>query len=74
MKLLFCGLALVAIAASFFTAFAGEGPRERPAEGALKVGDAAPDFTLKSPDGKVSVTLSTLKDQQPVVLVFTSYT
>jgi hypothetical protein len=74
MKLLLCGLALVAIAAFSFTVFAGEGPRDRPVEGALKVGDAAPDFTLKSPDGKASVTLSALNGPQPVVLVFASYT
>ncbi len=37
-------------------------------------GDVAPDFTLKSLDGKKSVTLSSFRGKQPVVLVFGSYT
>ena len=37
-------------------------------------GDEAPDFTLKSPDGKTSFTLSAFKNKKPVVLVFGSYT
>jgi cytochrome oxidase Cu insertion factor (SCO1/SenC/PrrC family) len=48
----------------------GLGPRE----GTLKVGDPAPDFTLKSPDGKTTFTLSAFKGKKPVVLVFGSYT
>ncbi len=40
----------------------------------LKVGDRAPDFTLKTPDGKKSVTLSEHKGNRPVALVFGSYT
>ena len=40
----------------------------------LKVGDMAPDFTLKSPDGKQTVTLSSFRDKRPVALVFGSYT
>jgi len=48
--------------------------RDRPREGSLKVGDPAPDFALKSPDGKTSFTLSALRGQKPVVLVFASYT
>jgi len=43
-------------------------------EGGLRVGDAAPDFTLKTLDGKQSVRLSALRQAQPVVLVFGSYT
>jgi hypothetical protein len=43
----------------------GEGP---------KVGDAAPDFTLKSPDGKDAVTLSKLTGKKPVVLCFGNFT
>lgn len=38
------------------------------------VGGSAPDFTLKSPDGKNEVTLSKLVGTKPVVLVFGSYT
>lgn len=40
----------------------------------LKVGDAAPDFTLKMLHGDQKVTLSSLTDQRPVALVFGSYT
>lgn len=43
-------------------------------EGALRVGDVAPDFTLKTLDGKQSVQLSARRGAQPVVLVFGSYT
>jgi thiol-disulfide isomerase/thioredoxin len=39
-----------------------------------KLGDTAPDFTLKSPDGKESVTLSKLTGKKPVVLVFGNFT
>ena len=35
----------------------------------LKVGDAAPDFTLPASDGK-SYTLSDFKGKQPVVVAF----
>ncbi|HKX29909.1 MAG TPA: hypothetical protein VJ302_19620 [Blastocatellia bacterium] len=42
--------------------------------GTLKVGDAAPDFSLRTHDGNSSVQLSALKGQKPVVLVFGSYT
>lgn len=40
----------------------------------VKEGDAAPDFTLKSPDGKTSFTLSAFKEKKPVVLIFGSFT
>lgn len=43
----------------------GEGP---------KVGDRAPDFILKSPDGKDRVTLSKLTGQKPTVLCFGNFT
>jgi len=39
------------------------------AGGALKVGAAAPDFTLPDAAG-AAVTLATFRDQRPVVLVF----
>lgn len=41
--------------------------------GHLQVGDAAPDFTLKTLDGANQVALSSLRGR-PVVLVFGSYT
>lgn len=51
----------------------------RPARGErhadkLKVGDKAPDFTLKDPSGKREVTLSSFQGKKPVVLIFGSYT
>ena len=42
--------------------------------GALAEGDAAPDFTLATVDHSRRVTLSSFKDDRPVVLVFGSYT
>jgi hypothetical protein len=42
--------------------------------GKLQVGDAAPDFSLLKVDKTERVQLSTLNKQQPVVLVFGSYT
>lgn len=42
-----------------------EGPR---------VGELAPDFTLKTQVGKEEVTLSTFRGQKPVVLIFGSFT
>ena len=45
----------------------------RPRQGDLKVGDAAPDFTVKDVQGKKAVTLSELKGK-PVVLIFGSCT
>jgi hypothetical protein len=40
----------------------------------LKAGDIAPDFTLKTLDGKETVTLSDSRGKKPVVLIFGSYT
>lgn len=42
--------------------------------GELKVGDPAPDFSLAKLDSGEKVQLSALHQQQPVVLVFGSYT
>ena len=39
-----------------------------------EVGDSAPDFTLKTVDGKESVTLSQLVGPKPVVLIFGNFT
>ena len=39
-----------------------------------KVGENAPDFTLKTVDGKESVTLSSLVGPRPVVLIFGNFT
>ncbi len=40
----------------------------------LKVGDAAPDFSLRTADGAQTISLSQFKSQKPVVLVFGSIT
>lgn len=42
--------------------------------GSLNVGDPAPDFLLAKQDKSGSIQLSSLNQQQPVVLVFGSYT
>jgi hypothetical protein len=42
--------------------------------GLLQEGDEAPDFTLSSYDHSTRVTLSSHRNEQPVVLVFGSYT
>lgn len=42
--------------------------------GRLKVGDAAPDFSLKTSDGSSSVRLSSFQGDKPVVLIFGSHT
>jgi hypothetical protein len=44
-------------------------PREGP-----KIGDQAPDFTLNTPDGKQTITLSKFHGHKPVVLIFGSFT
>lgn len=44
-------------------------------DGGPKVGDAAPDFKIKSlADPNKEVQLSTFKDKKPVCLIFGSYT
>ena len=40
----------------------------------MKAGDAAPDFELKTLDGKKSVKLSSFRGKRPVALIFGSYT
>ena len=39
-----------------------------------KLDAPAPDFTLKSPDGKTTITLSEFRGKSPVVLIFGSFT
>ena len=42
--------------------------------GALRIGDAAPDFRLPLLDGTGSVELSSFRGSRPVVLIFGSFT
>lgn len=42
--------------------------------GATRVGDVAPDFTLRTVDRQADVTLSSHRGNRPVVLIFGSYT
>jgi hypothetical protein len=42
--------------------------------GTLHPGDAAPDFRLKTRDGKSEVELASFRGSRPVVLIFGSYT
>ena len=53
---------------------AGTRPGDQRLPTNLKVGDAAPDFKLKSMDGSREVQLSSFRTNKPVVLVFGSYT
>ena len=41
---------------------------------APKVGEVAPDFTLYDPSGEQALTLSEMVGEQPVALVFGSFT
>lgn len=41
---------------------------------APKEGDRAPDFELRDADGENSVRLSDFRDEQPVALIFGSFT
>ena len=43
-------------------------------QGALRVGDAAPDVTLEKPDGSGPMPLSSAIGSKPLILVFGSYT
>ena len=52
----------------------GQRPGGRRPADKLKVGDEAPDFTLKTMDGKGEETLSAYAGKKPVALVFGSYT
>ena len=41
---------------------------------APEVGQAAPDFTLATPDGKRTITMSAIHEARPLVLIFGSFT
>jgi len=63
--------AIVLLASALTHGVGAQSPRPR--QGDLRVGDAAPDFTLKDVQGKKTVKLSDLKGK-PVVLIFGSCT
>ncbi len=42
--------------------------------GTLHIGDMAPEFTLKTPDGSDTVSLSSFRGHKAVVLIFGSHT
>ena len=42
--------------------------------GTTRVGDLAPDFTLRTIDRQTEITLSAQRGRRPVVLIFGSYT
>jgi len=48
--------------------------RMHPRPDRLKEGDQAPNFRLKSPTGKKTVSLASFAGRKPVALVFGSYT
>ena len=52
----------------------GGGRGRPPRQDNIKQGDDAPDFNLKTLDGKAQVKLSSFAGQRPVALVFGSYT
>lgn len=52
----------------------GMGLIQARAGNAPKVGQTAPDFSLKTSDGTRTVTLSSLRGKRPVVLIFGSFT
>jgi hypothetical protein len=49
-------------------------PFQRPVQGALRVGDPAPNFRLKTLDGKGEFELKSNFGKKPTVLIFGSYT
>ena len=68
------GAAALLVAASSDASAQGRRGRGRRIDKSPKVGTKAPDFKLKTLDGKKTVKLSEFKGKQPVALVFGSYT
>lgn len=60
---------VLALALGTLPLVAQQAPANAPPPTALKVGDAAPDFTLPATDGS-KVTLSSYKGKKTVVLAF----
>jgi hypothetical protein len=57
-----------------FLLFPFETMRKSARSGHLQIGDQSPDFTLPLLDHSGSITLSSFRGRQPVVLIFGSYT
>ena len=73
--LLTLGIFLAALADVSAQERGGRGGHRRPKEdNAPKVGQKAPEFTIKSLDGKKSFELARAKGKKPVLLFFGSYT
>ena len=51
----------------------GRGLMQHREKNVPRVGEAAPDFTLRTPEGE-AITLSSFQGKQPVVVVFGSWT
>lgn len=73
--------AVVMMAATYAVAQPGhrgkgkhKGRGEKRVDHAPSVGDEAPNFKLKSRDGKTEVELASFKGKKPVVLILGSYT
>ncbi len=77
-------MSVFAAAISFLFVLSAQEPRSEKAqayvkemgrgEGTLKVGDEAPDFTLRKSKSDESITLSKFRGVRPVALLFGSYT
>ena len=67
-----CVLTLIAVPAFAQPQRARKGDLRSPSQ--LTTGSTAPDFKLKTLDGKSEVQLSNFRGQRPVLLVFGSYT
>jgi len=66
-EVLLLSLVLISATASAQRTFRGR-------DAGLKVGDMAPTFKLKSPDGKTETDLKAFRGKKPVVPIFGSYT
>jgi len=58
----------------FFLVFPFETLWTHARAGKVAVGEQAPDFRLRTLDGKAQVSLASFRSQKPVVLIFGSYT
>jgi hypothetical protein len=66
--------AIAKVPGPVFSLFPFEALWSRARSGTLDVGDAAPDFRLRTLDKTAEVTLSSFRGSKPVVLILGSYT